>query len=889
MQERDGRALRAIGPTGTWPLDEPGGRLPVPSPDAVTDATGPPRVEESWPPVALRRWVGVVLAVGLVGPLVALGMLMAARGPLGTPMFWLVLVLNVAMLAAGTLSVRRGRRAFHYALGDLAVLISLAVTSPSAALLAAALPRGAGLIRDCAVHPGERLRLTFNFGSGMLAATLTVLVVAGVHTLPWGYPVASLAAGIAAEYALWRCYRLTYGLRLSGHVTATGALRIGIPVLVALAVGLFLLLPIDDYVVVAVPLAAAVVWKLAYELADLRTERAAWDNLDEHNARLLGERNELEIARRATANAVRIFRVTECRLMVHPTSARPDAAGHLFRARRDGGGVEVTQVPADHRPESPERTPYVTATEAVGVLEAAGRELGRCELLFQSPQRHRRQLARVFSQFLSSTASTLMLARQHESMRSYAESKAREAERDQLTQLGNRTRLYRGGVRALRRASTRGRHASLIMFDLDGFKRINDTLGHAVGDEVLKVVANRMRALVGPSDIAARVGGDEFVVLAADLAGPEEAMRYAESIAAMVSRTVPVEDIQLAVEASLGIAHVQKGIGVSELLKRADIALYEAKVNKSNRPEVFDPRMAQHTPEQLLLMVDLRAALARAEADRASADSGADARRHPAELVLHYQPQVDLRSGAVVGAEALVRWQHPIHGLLQPDTFVPLAEQSGMITAFTQHVLEQALQDYLELRDRLRAHGEGFTVSVNLSVRNLLDLSLPGQLEGQLAAHGVSPDQLVIEVTESANVQDWTSAERVMGALADLGCPVSIDDFGTGFSSLQSLLQRQGTIRELKIDRTFVRDLTGAGPGQASVVQAIIHMAHGTDCRVVAEGVETADGVTLLRRMGCDVGQGYFFGRPRPLRDLSEWSAEWPGRWSAAVDPLRRR
>jgi diguanylate cyclase (GGDEF)-like protein len=882
----DERAV--IGPTGFWPVDEPGGLLPAPPSKATSGASWPRSrpgaAVDEWPPATLQRWVAIVLAVGLLGPLGALIRLGLAPGPLTTPIFWLVLVLNFAMLAAGVVSVRRGERSFRYALGDLAVLVSVAVTSPAATILAALLARSALLLRDYVLHPDERLRALFNFGSGLLVTSLTALLVSSFDALPWNYVLGVLVASAMGELCLWGCYRLTYPVQLTSHVFRVGMLRTSIPVLVAFVLGMVLLLPVDDYVLVLVPLSAALVWKLLYELAEVRHERATWENLDEHNASLLGRSDELEIASLAAANAVRIFPVTECAITVYPNPQQFGSSGHVVRARRNADQVSVTPLPPNYRVPSAPAAPYVTATEAVGALSAASRVLGHCELSFHGHQRHTRQLSRVLSQFLSSAASTLMLARQHDSMRSYAESKAREAEQDQLTMLGNRTRLYRGGARALRAARSRGRHASLIIFDLDGFKRINDTLGHATGDEVLKVVADRIRALVGRSDIVARVGGDEFVVFAGDLARPEEALRYAEVIAAAVSHTIPLEEIQLAVETSLGIAHAEAGVGISELLKRADIALYEAKVNKDSRPQVYEPRMAQHTPEQLLLTVDLRAALDRAErapARHAGHVSDSDVPR--AGLVLHYQPQIDLRTGAVVGAEALVRWHHPIRGLLYPDAFVPLAEQSGMITAFTSQVVDDVLRDHAELRERLDVGSDAFTVSVNVSARNLLDLSLPRHIEQRLAHHGVPPEQLVIEITESANVHDWTSAERVMRVLAELGCRISIDDFGTGFSSIQSLLQRQGTIRELKVDKSFVRDLAGASPAQSSVVQAIIHMAHGTDCVVVAEGVESAEVVALLQEMGCDIGQGYWFGRPLALAAVTDWTAAWRERWTRAA------
>jgi len=325
------------------------------------------------------------------------------------------------------------------------------------------------------------------------------------------------------------------------------------------------------------------------------------------------------------------------------------------------------------------------------------------------------------------------------------------------------------------------------------------------------------------------------------------------------------------VEASAGVAHVEGDINVAELLKRADIALYAAKDHGRGVTEVYHPRLAHHTPEQLQLTADLRTCLEREE------------------LVLHYQPQVNLNDGRFMGMEALVRWQHPDRGLLYPDTFVPLAEQSGMVRPFTLLILDRALSEFSRLRavadtivDPALSGwvGEEFSLSVNFSARNLLDLELPEHVRERLAHYEVPANRLTIEITESANVHDWASAERVMKVLSELGCRVSIDDFGTGFSSLQSLVQRQGTVSEVKIDRSFIGALVNGSGSEFALVQAIVSMAHGTGCQVVAEGVELAESVPVLRAMGCDIAQGYYFARPMPMSEVLPWFESWPQAWA---------
>jgi EAL domain-containing protein (putative c-di-GMP-specific phosphodiesterase class I) len=241
-----------------------------------------------------------------------------------------------------------------------------------------------------------------------------------------------------------------------------------------------------------------------------------------------------------------------------------------------------------------------------------------------------------------------------------------------------------------------------------------------------------------------------------------------------------------------------------------------------------------------------------------------------------------------MGVEALVRWQHPDRGLLFPDAFVPLAEHSGMVRPFTLLILDRALREFSELRRvaistvdpaLTRWVGDEFTLAVNFSARNLLDLDLPEHVRERLAHYGVPAHRLVIEITESANVHDWVSAERVMKALGDLGCLVSIDDFGTGFSSLQSLVQRKDTVSEIKIDRSFVGALVNGSGAEFALVQAIVSMAHGTRCRVVAEGVELAESVPVLQAMGCDIAQGYYIARPMPVSKLLPWFEAWPQAW----------
>lgn len=421
----------------------------------------------------------------------------------------------------------------------------------------------------------------------------------------------------------------------------------------------------------------------------------------------------------------------------------------------------------------------------------------------------------------------------------------REALTDELTGLANRRALLRELAALCDDGATR--RAALLLCDLDGFKEFNDTLGHEAGDELLREAGERIARAVGAEGRAARLGGDEFAVLAYD-AGAGEALTLAGRLRCELSAPLPVAGIEVRVDASIGIAlgpsHSRHAAG---LLRRADVAMYEAKGSRTG-VELYDAGRDLHSRERLVLAAELRAAV----------EAG--------DLDVHFQPKVDVISGQVVGAEALVRWPHPERGLLYPDAFLPAAEQAGLMRPLTLIVLERALAAC----GRWTTAGRDLGVAVNLSASNLLDASLPEEVATLLEAYGVAPAQLTLEVTEGVILANPRRSGEVLAAVRALGVAVSLDDFGTGHSSLSHV--KRLPVDELKIDRAFVKDLT-ADPTDRAIVAAIVRLAHSLGLTVTAEGVEDEAALQVLRGEGCDLAQGWLFSKPLAEAAFGEWLA----------------
>jgi diguanylate cyclase (GGDEF)-like protein/PAS domain S-box-containing protein len=415
---------------------------------------------------------------------------------------------------------------------------------------------------------------------------------------------------------------------------------------------------------------------------------------------------------------------------------------------------------------------------------------------------------------------------------------------DTLTALPNRALfLDRLGL-ALRRTERRSGSVAVLFCDLDRFKVVNDSLGHDAGDRLLVDVAKRIVTALRPADTVARFGGDEFTILCEDIAGEIEAATIAQRIVDVFRDPFLLEDGEVFLATSLGIA-IARGTDdrAEDLIRDADAAMYRAKERGKGRYEIFDEAMRADAVARLETESALRRALERGE------------------LVLHYQPEVDIASGAICGFEALVRWEHPTRGLLAPGAFIPLAEETGLIVPIGEWVLREACTEathWAGLSD------EPLTLSVNLSARQLAQHDLVSMVRRAVAETGIDPATLCLEITESAVMESGSATTAQLRALKSLGVSLAIDDFGTGFSSLAHL--RRFPVDVLKIDGTFVAGL-GHEPQDASIAAAVISLAHALGLETVAEGIETDEQLTILRQLGCDLGQGYLFARAAPAAE----------------------
>ncbi|GAC1317910.1 MAG: hypothetical protein NVSMB2_12190 [Chloroflexota bacterium] len=436
------------------------------------------------------------------------------------------------------------------------------------------------------------------------------------------------------------------------------------------------------------------------------------------------------------------------------------------------------------------------------------------------------------------------------------------ASTDELTGLPNRTALHQ---RLQQLVGPKGhvvqrQAASLLLIDLDRFKDVNDTLGHQAGDVVLQQVARRFRDIVHTSDAVARLGGDEFAVLLSG-SGIAGAVRVAQKLIHSLDAPLMFGGTPLDIGASIGIT-VLSGDGdtPATLLRQADVAMYESKRKRSGY-ECYTPELDGNTSERVSLLGELRPAIA------------------DGQLVLHFQPKIGMQERRIVHAEALVRWQHPVRGLVPPDIFIPLAEQSGLVHPLTEWVLDAALAQYRVWRNG----GRIIPLAVNVSAQNLHEPTFEESITTLLRKHDIPAGDLTLEITETSVLQDPEHATQVLGRLQTLGIRIAIDDFGAGHSALAYL--KQLPVDELKIDRSFVRDLAHS-PRDGAIVGAAIELGHRLGFSVVAEGVEDKATWDQLRLLGCDIAQGYYMARPLAPHALEAWIDQWD--WSEPPEQADR-
>jgi diguanylate cyclase (GGDEF)-like protein len=422
------------------------------------------------------------------------------------------------------------------------------------------------------------------------------------------------------------------------------------------------------------------------------------------------------------------------------------------------------------------------------------------------------------------------------------------AAHDSLTGLPNRVAFQTRTDVAVAAAATGTSRPTVLMLDLDGFKEVNDNLGHHAGDLLLIEVGRRLRGVLRSEDTVARLGGDEFAVLLSD-AGGRTGEAAAARIGEVFNEPFLIDGITLDIEVSIGIATGGPGDDTATLLRHADIAMYTAKEHRLGHTR-FNPGQAHETANRLTLLGDLRRAL-----------------DHEDEIQLHYQPKVSVRSGDVIGAEALARWQHPARGLIGPNDFIPVLEGTSLIHRFTARVLDLALGQAREWLDA----GHRVPVAVNVSTRCLLDPAFPETIEDALRRAGVPGDLLCVEITENTVMADPERAIDVLRRIRALGVTTAIDDFGTGYSSMAYL--KILPVDEIKVDRSFVRDMA-VDHSNYVLVESTVDLGHNLGLTVVAEGVEDGPTVTALDGLGCDIAQGYHFARPLPAKDFTGFLAQ---------------
>ncbi|WP_413775611.1 putative bifunctional diguanylate cyclase/phosphodiesterase [Micromonospora sp. RTGN7] len=760
----------------------------------------------------------------------------AARFAIGVAVF--------ALAQLARLRFRVGSAMVSITWGEAALIVSLYLV-PASWLPAAAL-LGAGVAWAALSVAADRRSLleTVRIVASLTVATALAVTVATALGAPLSAaPTPELALALVAG-------SVTYLLVSAGLGAVTVALRDGVPMVPPLlaalrgkllmfignmAVGLVVvaLVEIDARWLLLVP---PVLWLLQQTYRHrLRAdqERRTWRAFAEATA-ALNQLDERGVATAAVTGAATLFGAE----VVEVDVARGD--GRWRRYRGDAGG-QVTD-----REVSPPGRSGPDEHELVRPLAIGITRVGELRVRFSRtapPSACEQDAVAAFSDAL---AAALHDAATHRELRLVTARSSYEAIHDPLTGLLNRAAMLSKGDQALRQRA-HDHPVALLLLDIDQFKEVNDTLGHAAGDQLLRLSANRLGALTRSGDLLGRLGGDEFALLLTRVpviggrtAPMAYALRQAREITERLAAPTEVAGVRMSIEVSVGVVVADAGTAdLTELLRRADIAMYQAKEGGGNVASYDSSRDAAST-DQLALLAELREALA--------ADD---------QLVLALQPAVDLATGAPTGVEALIRWRHPRRGWLGPNDFIRPVENSEQLGTFTRYVLDKALAVAADWARQ----GLDVPISVNLSARSLLDPRLPAEIGEALRRHQVPPHRLVLEITETVMMSELEVIDEVLTTLRSMGVQLAVDDFGTGFSSLSFVTRI--AVDELKVDRSFVIRMADS-PEAAAIVRATVGLAHELGLRVVAEGVETAEQRLALAELGCTAAQGYHFFKPMP-------------------------
>ena len=594
-------------------------------------------------------------------------------------------------------------------------------------------------------------------------------------------------------------------------------------------------------------------------------ERRAWQVFS-RATEALNRLEERGVAQAGVAGATGLFPAATAEVRV----LRPAGPGWSYRG---SGPADIQDGPASDPPSRPAPPPRPGAQVVVRALQVGGGLVGELRLHFPTPAALTPREQMQLSAFADALAAALHDAASHRELQVLSERSSHAARHDPLTGLANRDGLLADGNAMLRQRPVEA-PVALLLLDIDHFKEVNDTLGHAAGDELLRVTAARIDGYARPGELIARLSGDEFALLITELDGPvgdtqhgtaglQVARRRAQELADLVAMPTEVAGVQLAVEASVGVvvAPVDR-TDMTELLRRADIAMYRAK-RASGAVGWYDGTGDEGSTDRLALLAELREALA--------CDT---------QLQLVMQPIVELDTAYPIGVEALIRWRHPRRGELPPKEFMQVLENSDLVGPFTRYVIDKALAvavGWSQLDPPVR-------ISVNLSPRSLLDEDLPDQIEALLVRHGFPADRLVLEITETVVIPAQDAVTGVLRRLRELGVQLSVDDFGTGYSSLTFLTWVR--VDEVKVDRSFVGRMVES-PEAMAIVRITVGLARELGVRVVAEGVETAEQRTVLAALGCTAAQGYLFFAPMPVEKITAVLTELSRTAGARVLPFR--
>ncbi len=756
------------------------------------------------------------------------------------------LALSLALMSMAALGVaikwRVRIRATVHAISwtETAIILGLAVAPPSLVVLTT----GVGVAAALLLIKLPALKTAFGVAKSMLlaaggGATLTAL---GWSSADGDVGRIIVLIGLAYAVTVVLDEILTLPVIALATGTRVGQLfreDIGMRFTSALArfvliVTTLFILRADPRLLLAVPPLLLSMHLLYSNRVKARTEQQAWQRL----ARTTDALNVVDLDRvltTAVTQAAELFSADEVEIELREGG----------RTVRGGAGAITYDGPTGE-------ATTVDGTVLTTPLEGHDRavDVGVLRLRFRGPVQLSEREQYTLRTFASALCTAVRNAQAYAELARVADEHAYAATHDALTGLANRRQLLDEGTEQLDTRHADGVTA-LVLIDLNHFKEVNDTLGHAAGDQVLVQVAERLRGAAQPTDLVARLGGDEFAVLLRGLPAPAVAAHRAEALIGTLHEPFDLDGMRISVEASGGIAAAPATGGIAELLRRADVAMYQAK-RAGQRIATYAPNRDTADVARLTLGGDL---------PRAVADH---------EFTVNFQPIVDLGTGAVTGAEALARWHHPTHGVIDPLRFLEAVERSGLLPAFAEAILDQALVAAGSWRDA----GFDVPVAVNVSPRSLLDARFPGSVLARLRAHDLPPDRLVLELTETLTLSQLDIVDRVLSRLRDEGVRLALDDFGTGYSSL-SLLSRI-PVHELKIDRSFVTEMESSVEA-AAVIRSTLDLGRSLGLTVIAEGVENEPQRHALWELGCTGGQGHLFARPMPAGTLLATLRRGPG------------